>query len=756
MQDPKPPEVNDEAWCRSPVDRFVLAKLEGKGMRPAKEAERRTWIRRVYFDLIGLPPTFEQVQVFLEDSATNAYEKVVDTLLNSPHYGERWGRHWLDIARFADTRGYLVGGQNRNFPYAYTYRDFVINSFNEDKPYDLFVREQLAADLLDLGDDKSALAGMGFLTVGRRFLNKQDEIIDDRIDVVTRGLMGLTVYCSRCHDHKYDPVPTSEYYSLYSIFDNSQEPEDLPLLEEPKPTDGYRRYQEGWEKRKASADNKYEDIWRGIQNDLRASAGDYMQLLARKAKPEYFAGKPDPEYVKKNTIRRSAQNRWQAFFGLEQTKKMPLFQLAVNLLHTPTDQFNTHYQELLPHAQPALRERLSRSPPNSYSDLIVVYSRFFRELEDIPDDKLTAGQKDVRAWLNKPGAPTFLAKKDAEKFFNRRERDQYRKLKADIRAWEANSPDAPPRAMVLRDKASQHDNYVFVRGKRGNNGPKVARQFLSVASADKPRPYTRGSGRLELADSILDHRNPFTWRVIVNRIWQHHFGEGLVRTSSDFGTRGETPSHPQLLDYLAQQFIRNGKSFKTLHRELVLSSTYRMASTNEGDYMSEDADNRLLSRMNRQRLEIEPMRDAMLAVSAHINLKVGGRSVQNIIDPNATRRTLYGFVNRQDIPGFYRSFDFTNPDATTGNRPETTVPQQALFAMNSPFVHRQAEGVISRMAKGDSPENRVRQIYQFVLARNPTPEEVNLAATFVAENGADGDVRFAQILLMSNEFMFVD
>ena len=756
MQKVTPPAVKQQAWVRDDLDRFILSRLEAENMPPAAEADRRMVIRRAYFDLIGLPPTFEQVEAFVADQADNAYEKVIDELLASPHYGERWGRHWLDIARFADTRGYLVAGQNQNYPYAYTYRDYVINAFNNDTPYDQFIREQLAADQLVLGEQKEALAAMGFLTVGRRFLNKQDEIIDDRIDVVSRGLMGLTVYCSRCHDHKYDPIPTSEYYSMFSIFDNSEEPKEYPLIRAPEDSEGYRRYKVELDKRKQAIEDHVDASWQAMSKGVRKDVGNYLEAVMRKQVPEQFAGKPVAEYEKKGTLRRKMTERWERFLRREQVRKDPLWMMLSALKDKKGEAFKPAYDALQSKLNPALKARMDQSPPNNFADVLVIYTRFFRELADLPEEKMHPDQKAIHVWLGSGDSPALIKRDDARSFFHRKENDAYKKLVAKVTAWNTESPDAPPRAMVLNDRASQHDNHVFVRGKRGNNGPKVARQFLAVASPAKPEPYTKGSGRLELAESILREDNPFTWRVVVNRIWQHHFGEGLVRTSSDFGTRGELPSHPELLDYLAQEFLREGKSFKQMHRRIMLSATYRMSSVNTHVRGDADPDNRLLSRQNRTRLQMEPMRDAMLAVSGRLDRTVGGRSVKNVLDPQANRRTLYGHVNRQDVPGFYRNFDFANPDATTGNRPETTVPQQALFAMNSPFVRAQVSTLNHHVHTIADPTARVAKIYQRVLGRNPSAEEVSLAMGFIDPASQESWIRFAQVLLMSNEFLFVD
>jgi hypothetical protein len=615
VRTPQPPAVRDSAWPLTELDRFVLAALERKGLRANPPADRRTLLRRATYDLIGLPPTAAEIADFEADASPAAFAKVVDRLLASPHYGERWGRHWLDVARYADTKGYVFT-QERRYAFAYTYRDYVIRAFNEDLPYDQFIVQQLAADrLLARGEaDRQTLAAMGYLTLGRRFLNNVHDIIDDRIDVVSRGLLGLTVSCARCHDHKYDPIPSEDYYSLYGVFASSVEPRDLPLLGEPERTPAYL---------------SFEKKLKELQADVK-------------------------RYEEEN------------------------------------------------------REELAKR--------------------------------------------------------NRKYRDGLRALQKKVDAWQATSPAAPPRAMVLEDAASPAAAHVFLRGNPANPGPAVPRQFLHVVTRDKRQPFTEGSGRLELARAIASRDNPLTARVLVNRLWLHHFGAGLVRTPSDFGLRSEPPTHAGLLDYLAWRFVEDGWSIKKMHRLIMLSRVYQQTSDDRSDASALDPENRYLWKFNRQRLDLEALRDSLLAASGKLDLKMGGPAVDILQAPFSGRRTLYGFIDRQNLPGLFRMFDFASPDTSSPQRHQTTVPQQALFLLNSPFVLEQARHLLRRpeMTLQASSEDRVRNLYRLVYGRLPDRDEVSLAARFLA--GAEAAVstgltpweRYAQALLLANEFVFVD
>ena len=761
IRHPVPPAVNNKRWVKNPIDAFVLAKLESRGMHPSPRADKRTLIRRATYDLTGLPPTAQEVEDFLADNSPEAFAKVVDRLLGSPRYGERWGRHWLDVARYADTKGYVFE-EERRYAYAYTYRDYVIRAFNEDLPFDRFIVEQIAADQLDLGDDKRPLAAMGFLTLGRRFLNNQPDIIDDRIDVVSRGLMGLTVTCARCHDHKYDPIPARDYYSLYGVFASCNEPADKPLLGAASLPQAYSEYATERKKREEELKNFRESKEHEALSQLRQRTGDYLltafegKQLADNSKTEALARerKLDPGVVRRwiSRLDESAREHhpifapWFAFAALagkdfaEQARAVAARYAANQAADKPIN--------------PLVAEAFSGGAPASMKEVAERYGKLFadadkhwQELLDgqkkkpegsdqsaAPTALPDLNQEALRQVLYADGAPPNLPRGEVHRLFDVPTSQKTRALQRQLDELDATHPGAPPRAMVLEDDANPYRPHVFVRGNPNSPGPEVPRQFLAVVAGGKRKPFAKGSGRFELAQAIASRDNPLTARVIVNRAWLHHFGAGLVRTPSDFGLRSDPPTHPDLLDYLASYFMDEGWSLKKLHRLIQLSNTYQLSSDGEGRYSQIDPDNRLLWKMNRQRLDFEEMRDSLLAVSDKLDLTEGGHAVDIIGEPFSPRRTVYGFVERQNLPNMFRTFDFASPDTTSPQRFSTTVPQQALFMLNSPFVIQRARylGARAELKSCSRPEDRIRRLYEIAYQREPDRDELKLALRFVA------------------------
>jgi mono/diheme cytochrome c family protein len=617
VKKPAVPKVKNVAWAKNPIDAFILARLEARHLSPSAPADRRTLLRRVTYDLTGLPPSAAETDAFVADKSPTAYEKVVDRLLASPRYGERWARQWLDVARYADTKGYVFE-EDRNYPNAYNYREWVINAFNRDLPYDQFVTQQLAADRVTdaNADDHTPLAALGFLTLGRRFLNDTPSIIDDRIDVAMRGFQGFTVACARCHDHKFDPIPTQDYYSLYAVF-NSSEERTVPISS--------KAIREPWEKFNAR---------------IAADEAVGREIIVSQTK------------------------RLRGLSGLSNEVKGVLASIR---------------EEAVPQG-----DNLNKLLP---------------AFEPEPKARLVAAMKDID---------------DAKK----------------------TPPPTPELAMSMVDRGNGSDGVVFKRGNPGSPGDPAPRRFLLALCASKEREHwTAGSGRLELAKSIASKDNPLTARVFVNRIWMGHFGAGIVRTPSDFGHQGEKPTHPELLDYLAATFTENGWSIKKLHRQMVLSATYRQSSDVTVAAMNADPDNRLLNRMNRRRLDLEQMRDTLMAASGRLDLnKVGGRSVDLWSQPFTPRRAVYGFIERQNLPGIFRTFDFASPDSTSARRFQTTVPQQALFFLNSPLAVDSARNVASRPElNGSDDAQRVRRIYRLLFDRLPDADEAAAGVAYLRE-----------------------
>jgi hypothetical protein len=626
VQDPKPPSVRDSAWAQSTIDRFILAKLETRGLSPAPQADKQTLIRRVTFDLIGLPPTPEEIKAFLQDESPDAFAKVVDRLLASPHYGERWGRHWLDLARYGEDQAHSF--QPRLYPYGFRYRDWLIQALNRDMPYDQFLLDQIAGDVLDAPGRQERLPALGFFALGPVYYGdaKKFDQYADRIDTLTRGVLGLTVACARCHDHKYDPIPTTDYYALAGVF-ASTEYLEVPCA--PKP---------------------------------QVEAYDQAQAAIQKKTQELNT------YLKNEAARLKL--------------KVP-------------------------------RNQIEKSLPEA--------SR-----------KIAAGLRGEVAQLKKKLPPKY------------------------------------PVIHTLTEASESRNMKVLVRGNPETPGPEVPRRFLAILGGEST-PFSHGSGRLELARAIASPANPLSSRVLVNRVWQHHFGRGLVATPSNFGALGERPSHPELLDWLASRFVAGGWSLKALHREVLLSATYQQSSRFDARAHEIDPGNTLLWRMNRRRLEVEAWRDALLAAAGRLDSSVGGPSA-SLDAPANCRRTCYAAISRHDLATLLRLFDFPDPNITSGGRVETTVPLQQLFVLNSEFMVQTARALVGRLgadsssssglAQDDAP--RIRQAYLWLYGRPASEREIALALGFLGagDSHSQGDLtrweRYAQALLAANEFAYVD
>jgi hypothetical protein len=785
VRTPVLPVVKNTAWAKTEIDRFVLARLEAAGLSPSPAADRRTLIRRAYLDLIGVPPTYHEVELFVNDDSDRAFEKVVDRLLASPHYGERWGRHWLDVARYADTKDLvLVFGDDAIRPYAYTYRDYVIRAFNADVPYDRFIVDQLAADQVDApaktGSTREQwrLAAMGFLTLGRLFDYNLNDMYDDRIDTVGRGLLGLTVACARCHDHKYDAIAQKDYYALYGVFASSEEPAKLPLLAEPATIHGSADFEKQFAAKEREFQHHVDEQFGQITETARRRVGDYL-LVAATTKPDPIEDAVFFMSLSPDQLRPQIISRWRRYLAARSHATDSVFGPWGELLRLPEAHFAELAGPIVKRLQkvprgtspgqlnPLVAQALSWQPIGSKADVARLYGTVFRTVyEDSQTGKpLDASRQQLLAVMIAPEGPVWFPKNTTYLYMARVERDKYHQMQLGLDRIAVNSPAAPPRAMILTDSAQLCDPRIFVRGNPAQPGEQVPRQFLRVLAGDRQRPFAHGSGRLDLARAIASRDNPLTSRVFVNRVWMHHFGEPLVQSPSDFGVRAAPPSHPDLLDYLASTFIEEGWSIKGLHRRILLSNTYQQASAERPACRQADPENRLLWHFNRQRLDMEAMRDSMLAISQRLDPQLFGRPVDIVGDPQCGRRTIYGLVDRAHLPGFFRSFDFANPDQSAERRPQTTVPQQALFAMNSPFVIEQARSLAHRreVAGKLSPVDRIESLYQTVFARRPEEAETELAEHFVEEASTHKDEstldpweQYAQVLLLSNEFLFVD
>lgn len=751
--------VKSEKPIAGPIDRFVQAKLEAMGLSLAAEADPRTLIRRAYFDLIGLPPSADEVERFVCEFTAKpqaAWEALIDRLLASPQYGEAQARHWLDLARYADTKGYVFQ-EDRNYPYAYTYRDWVIRAFNEDLPYNRFIQLQIAADRLN-PPDKRDLAAMGFLTVGRRFLNNVHDIIDDRLDVTCRTFMGVTVGCARCHDHKYDPIPAKDYYSLYGVFASSIEPKDLPLIGEPERNADYLKFEEEMKKREGELEAVRRKLWTAHIEKLRKPDVIANYLVAardiRDASDRQIMG-----IVRERDLAGESLGRWRGLL-FQDSDLSVVFGPLKALAELKDSEFEAKAPATLAKAlqakvNPLVAKAFDGQKLATFKDAAVIYGKLFAAHYPAPAKPDPA--QALLAEILGPNGPAGIPFTEAEKVFNRDDRNKVNEARRKVDSFKASSPFAPPRAMVMND-GPINNPYIFMRGIPGNRGPSVPRQFLEILSPDR-KPFKDGSGRLELANAIADPKNPLTARVLVNRVWITHFGHGLVRTPSDFGVRSDPPTHPELLDYLASEFVNNNWSIKKLHRAIVLSRTYLQSSECSNELAKADPENRLLAHQNRRRLDFEQLRDGMLRTSDLLDLAQGGKSIDLFKEPFTARRSVYGFVDRQNLPGTLRIFDFASPDTHSPQRFTTTVPQQALFLMNSPFVQAQAKALVARpeIAAKTKPEERIAALVRCVYGRAARGEEIALLGDFV-RNGDQGArwEQLAQVLLLSNEFAFVD
>ncbi|MGE3804528.1 MAG: DUF1553 domain-containing protein [Gemmataceae bacterium] len=592
------------------IDRFVQQTLDANKLPALDRADKRTLIRRATFDLIGLPPTPAEIEAFEKDETPEAFAKVIERLLASPHYGERWARHWLDLARYGEDQAHSF--KPRLYPNGYRYRDWVVNAFNADLPYDRFVKEQIAADLLAGKDQTENLPALGFFAVGPVYYGdrlKYDQI-DDRIDTLSRTFLGLTVACARCHDHKFDPISTKDYYALAGVI----------------------------------------------------ASTDYVEA--------------------------------------------PLASAEVVAAHD--------------RAQAAVKARED-------------------ELKKFLDDeakRLKVDAKKVEGKLDDAGKQKLAA------------------LKKEIEQLKKAVPGAYPTAHALKEGNVRNLN-VLIRGNPATPGDEVPRRFLSVLSAAKP--FTQGSGRLELAEAIASPDNPLTARVMANRLWHHHFGRGLVATTSNFGSLGSKPSHPELLDHLARRLIANGWSIKAMHKEIMLSEAYQRSSgPGTGKHAELDPDNKLLWRMNRRRLEVEAWRDAMLDVAGNLDRELGGPSI-SLTSPDNRRRTLYGKISRHELDSLLRLFDFPDPNITSGTRSETTVALQQLFVFNSDFMRKQARSLADRLTReaDRTDAQRIGEAFRLLYGRKPSPREVERGVQFLTQT-KEGWELYAQVLLSANEFMYVD
>jgi hypothetical protein len=784
------PKVKDESWVKSPIDRFILGNLEARGLSPVKRADKRTLIRRASFDLVGLPPTPEEVEAFLKDSSSDAFAKVVDRLLASPHYGERWGRHWLDVARYAedDVRGGSQEGREL-YSNAWRYRDWVIQAFNQDMPYDVFVKGQIAGDLLDLSNGSKIEPNAPRLTGGTGFLGLGVWIYDnapppegranerdERVDALSRAFLGLTVACARCHDHKYDPISTKDYYALAGVFAGTEYAE-YPLVPATVVTE-FKRREKG-----------IKDQQTALDEFVQAQATQLGEILARKTSQYMLAawkvlgdpkrelqGVADEEKLDTETLQRWVEylgkphhvhpylNDWHQLVarggGLEEARKLAdTFQEVVLAVIAEKKEVDEENRAVFAQA----RRRQTPADvllPNrfvTYEDYCPGCSDPIRPIERnkvLLWRDLFLEQEGSGKDSSKKVSGVLLYKDDKlDRFLGAEWKDHLAWMRAELERLKKELRPRYPYLHGARDTGNPQNIKLHLRGNPRNLGEEVPRRFVAVLSPAVPAAFSQGSGRLELAEAVANH--PLIARVMVNRLWFYHFGQGIVGTPSNFGQLGDRPTHPELLEYLAGRFVAGGYSVKALHREVMLSATYQLSGEFSERNFSEDPDNRLFWRANHRRLDAEPLRDALLFVTGSLDRTLGGPSAE-LTDSNR-RRTVYASVSRFKPNARLATFDFPDARSTSEKRNITHVPLQRLFFLNSGLIWQQAEQLANRLAAESADDTaRIKKAYRFLYAREATDSEIQLGLDFLQQVGKKAWQQYAQVLLSANEFLFVD
>ena len=750
LQVTNPPPVTSTSRPRSPIDYFVLDRLEKEGLAPVGAADRRTLIRRASFDLIGLPPTPEEVEAFVGDTSPNAFSRVVERLLGSRHYGERWGRHWLDLARYSDGR--LGARTDTPYPNAFRYRDWVVEAFNRDLPYDQFVLAQVAADQLPPEVREELLAGLGFLVVAPN--------LDDLVDVTARTFLGLTVGCARCHDHKYDPIPTQDFYSLKGVFTSSKAAEH-PLVAD-SIVQAYKKSQERINAQKEAIQAFIKSQSQQLAEILMGRTSDYMVAAWKVMKENPLPPSAD--------LDSEIMERWVKYLGRTDLEHPYLreweeLRSQGGILQKVND-LSRRFQDvvLAVNSEKKAIEDRNYVKLGGAKGVADQGTRQFTNLEFLDLEKWylwrdLASEPHPRGSFRFPGGVFYYGAEEGleiDRFLSPVWKGHLDRMRAELKRLEESGPEPYPFLHSYQDQEKPEDLRIAIRGDKKNLGEVAPRRFLHIVSDGTPKNFGGGSGRLELARAIADSRNPLTARVMVNRIWQHHFGSGIIPTPSNLGRLGEPASHPRLLDYLAARFIRSGWSVKQLHREIMLSSTYAMSSRHRQENFEKDPQNRLLWRMNPvPRLDAEALRDTILAVSGKLDRKPGGPPAP--LDEKHRRRTLYATVSRTQPDRTLALFDFPDPNAHSDRRSVTVGPMQRLFFLNSPFVMEQAEALARRLAR-ESPQGgraRIRRAYSLLYGRPPEPDEIRMGLEYL-EGEKDPWPKYAQMLLASSEFSSVN
>jgi len=823
-----PPATSDKAWSKTPLDQFVLARLEQAKLTPNKPADKHTLLRRVTFDLTGLPPTLAEIDAFAKDTSPDAFDRVVDRLLASPRFGERWGRHWLDIARYAESAG---GGRIVALNNAWRYREYVINAFNSDKPYNQFITEQIAGDLLpskDLQHHAEQTIATGFLAIGPKNLDTQDkellrmDVVDEQIDTVGKTILGMTFGCARCHDHKFDPFTTKEYYALAGIFRSTKTltPGNVSgVVQSGLPTDPEMQKKiEEHERVVEAMEQKLNALRLDAKKSAKVASGTSTPAPApavAKVDVPAIANRIDPKTLPGIVMDDSEANIIGTWIKSTHTKPY----VGESYLHdnnkskgelsvtfSPTFPKTGVYEVRMAFSAASGRAQsvpvviqhadgdktiqvdqqnrvavdgfwvsLGKFTFNQGNDGSVTISNTgtighvtidavqFLTLEEAAlTDSLAQTLLTPMPEVKKPANITAPAPVEPVKLSADEEKSQLDKLEKEITALKKKAPMAP-QALAVREEEQVSDYNICIRGDVHRLGDVAPRSFPRIAAFETKSVPQKQSGRVELAAWLTDPRNVLTSRVMVNRVWHHLFGAGLVRSTDNFGLTGEQPSHPALLDYLSRQFVDGGWSVKKTIRAIVLSRVYQSDCVRTPESMRADPENRFLWRANRRRLDVESIRDAVLANSGDLELIDSHASLTRMKaeKPVRPQRTVYMSIERETLDPMLEAFDFADPNLVVGVRNRSNLATQALFLMNSPFAVEQSQKAATRLLAAQAADDtqRLEQAYLAALGRKPSASEIELSSKFLNSHGGKPQVAWArlyQALFACVDFRFLD
>ncbi len=780
IENPEISSVKDTSWPQTPIDRFIRAKQEAQGLTPAEPARKSDLVRRAYFSLVGLPPTLNQIDAFVSDERPDAFARLVDELLDSPHFGERWGRHWLDVARFAESSG---GGRTLLFKDAWRYRDYVIESFNADTPFDQFIREQLAGDILpyrNLAQRSRQLTATAFLALGPTNYEQQDkqllryDVIDEQIDTVGKAFLGMTLGCARCHDHKFDPVPTADYYALAGIFkstrtlfnytDNVARWVDTPLPLEGEAAEALAETLAKNASLKPQLDLKKAELNvlsqasvkppnPGLPKSARSFPGIVVDDRLADVQGDWLFSQFSQNYLDEGYLHDGNSDKGSKSITFEAT--LPVTgRYEVRFAYSPLKNRSTRTPITIQHTHGESTVLVNQQLPPSEYGRFHSLGEFEFEKETLSKVKISTGNTD--GYVVVDGVQWFLLEDESHSDSSDRTsylatlKDEIKSLETELRPITKKLKNRPI-AMAVKEDPEPSDSAIRIRGIESRKGNVVPRGFLQVAMFDgAPSIPHDTSGRAELAEWIASPRNPLTARVMANRIWAWLFGKGIVRSVDNLGTTGERPSHPELLDYLASRFQQSDWSVKTLIREIMLSETWQLSTERKADTIKKDASNRLLTHYPKRRLDAEQLRDAILAANGRLDLTLLGPNIEGASEINAnstaaqtteynyvfqdTRRSVYTPAFRVNRHELFELFDFGNANFSIGQRNTSTVALQALYMLNNPFVIEQSRHAAEKLLQEVSdPHDRINTAFLRTLGRGPTDKERTLVTAFLKD-----------------------